>query len=94
MNTIAKKEKPIIEACLKGTANLLTHYWGDITQIRDSKDNFVSVAVSLKVDTSGDSPIVKTKLSFSKRFGDSEEITVDTAQTEFPFLDGLKEGQD
>ena len=90
MKAIEAKEKPIIEACLSSTANLLTHYWGDITRIRDAKDNFVSVAVTLKVDTSGDSPVVKTRLSFSRHYGDSEETTVDTAQTEFKFLKGIE----
>lgn len=89
MNTIEKTEKPIIEACLQSTHDLLTHYWGDVCRIRDAKDNFVSVTVTFKVDTTGDSPVVKTRIGFSRRYGDTQEVTVDTAQTEFYFLKQL-----
>jgi hypothetical protein len=89
MNALEAKEKPIIEECLSATHHLLTHYWGDIVRVRDAKDNIVALSMTFKIDTSGESPVVKTKLGFSRRYTDISETTVDLNQNEFFFLKDL-----
>jgi hypothetical protein len=86
VKNIETKEKPIVEACLRETHHLLTHYWGDISRIRDAKDNLVAVSVTYKIDTGGLSPVVKTRLGFSRRYTDMSEVVVDIGQQEFQFL--------
>jgi hypothetical protein len=88
MNTkIEDKEKPILETCLRDTHDLLTTYWRDITKIRDAKDAFVSVSMSFKVDCTGECPMVKTRIGFSRRFKAERETDVNLEQTVFPFLE-------
>ncbi|HTD17820.1 MAG TPA: hypothetical protein VK673_21735, partial [Chthoniobacterales bacterium] len=89
MKSLEAKEKPIIEAILKETHNLLTSYWGDIVRVRDSKDNVVAISMTYKVDSSGENPVVKVKMGFSRRYHDVSEATVDIGQQEFEFLKSL-----
>jgi hypothetical protein len=86
MKTITEKERPIINACLEATHNLLTNYWGDIVRVRDSKDMLVAITMSYKIDCREESPVVKIKMGFSRRYSDVSEVTIDLGQTEFPFL--------
>jgi hypothetical protein len=89
LKTLEQKEKPIIEAILKETHQLLTGYWGEIVRVRDAKDNVVAVTMSYKIDNSGEKPVVKVKMGFSRRYNDVSEVVVDPDQSEFQFLQSL-----
>lgn len=86
MKTIEESEKPIIEQCLVSAHDLLTSYWGDIQRVRDARDKLVAIRISFKVDCTGLSPVVKTKMAFSRHYHDVREETVDLGQTEFHFF--------
>jgi hypothetical protein len=79
-------EYPIINECLAATSRLLLRYWNDIAVCRDNQDKVLAVSLSFKIDCTEASPNVKTKLSFGRRYRDTQETTVDLGQTTFPFL--------
>lgn len=79
-------EKPILNACLRDAHDMLSSCWGEIARVRDQQDKIVALSMSFKIDTSGDQPVVKSKLGFSRRFRAARETTVDPDQTVMPFL--------
>jgi hypothetical protein len=89
MKNIESREKSIIEQILKSTHHLLTAYWGDLVRVRDAKDNIVAISMTYKIDCTGESPVVKTKMGFSRRYNDVSEEVVDIDQKEFFFLKDL-----
>jgi hypothetical protein len=82
-------ERPIVNECLDQAHSMLTACWGEIVRVRDAQDKIVALSMSFKIDTTGQSPVVKSKLGFSRRFRAQREKTVDTEQTELPFLSDL-----
>jgi hypothetical protein len=90
MNTINSEEYPILNQCLEDTYAMLKRYWGDIARVRDASDKLAAVTISFKIDCSGESPIVKTRLGFSRRYRDVCETVVDLGQTNLPFLKNLE----
>lgn len=89
MNKIELVEKPILNECLRAAHEMLTKYWGDISRVRDASDQIANVTLSYKIDCTQESPVVKTKIGFSRRYRDYFETTIDSNQTEFPFLSQL-----
>jgi hypothetical protein len=86
------REKPIINACLADAHEMLTSCWGEIARVRDTQDKIVTLSMSFKIDDSGDQPVIKSKLGFSRRFRATRETTVDPDQSVMPFIDGISMG--
>jgi hypothetical protein len=89
MTKLDINERPIVEACLSSANDLLINYWKQIKTVRDAEDGKVAIAIQFSVDVTGESPVVKTKVSFSRKYKDDCEIVVNTNQMKFDFLKEL-----
>jgi hypothetical protein len=81
-------ENPILNTCIQQAHDMLRKAWPDFAQVRDECGNKGKIGLSFNINCEGVSPVVSTKLRFSKKFEHDLESTVDLAQEEFPFIKG------
>lgn len=68
--------------------DLLSNHWHEVRKARRENQDRLSIALTVNLNDSGESPEVRTTMSFASRFRDSREQILDIGQELFDFSDG------